>query len=83
MRQETPVKSNNIFVKVVKGKQLKPSLKTTPSKSYKIEAELTWKVKNLIERAHGSFLVNTSCTRPILNQAKARRLKISVHHRDT
>lgn len=48
---------------------------------YKIMAKLTWKVKNHLERAHGSFPVDTGCTWLILNQEKVRTLNIPVYQR--
>lgn len=45
---------------------------------YKMKAGLTWRVKNHTESAHGSFLVDTGCTSPILNEEKVKKLKIPV-----
>jgi len=52
------------------------------SECYRIKAELCWKVKNYVERAHGLFLINTGCTDPILNQDLAAKHQIPVHKRD-
>lgn len=45
-----------------------------------VKAKLIWNVNNHIARTHGSLLVHTSCTGPILNQKKVIKGKIPVHH---
>jgi len=52
------------------------------SECYRIKVELSWKVKNHVERTHGLFLIDTGCIDTILNQDLVAKHQIPVHKRD-
>jgi RNase H-like domain found in reverse transcriptase/Reverse transcriptase (RNA-dependent DNA polymerase)/Integrase zinc binding domain/Chromo (CHRromatin Organisation MOdifier) domain/Integrase core domain len=48
-----------------------------------LKAELNWKTRNHITRCHGTFLLDTGCTGPILNQEFVKKEKIPIERRNS
>ena len=46
-----------------------------------LKAELNWRVSNHTERCHGTFLLDTGCTGPILSEEFVKKEKIPVERR--
>jgi len=43
-----------------------------------LKAELNWRLKNHIQRCHGTFMLDTRCTGPILSEEFVKKEKIPV-----
>ena len=48
-----------------------------------LKAELNWRLKNHIQRCHGTFMLDTGCTGPILSEEFVKKEKIPVEKRNS
>ncbi len=46
-----------------------------------LKAELNWRIRNHTDRCHGTFMLDTGCTGPILSEEFVRKEKIPVVRR--